>query len=244
MFVQCLGSGDAFASGGKLNSSFFIRSGSKKILLDCGASALIALKKQNLSAADIDIIVISHLHGDHFGGLAFILCEMIATGNRTKSLTIIGPEETEARTKQVLEYLFPGVSVKPDTPVNFLTYVSGQALELENIQLTAYPAAHSAATNPHCLRLRIDNTIIAYSGDTGWTDELLRVSMDADLFICEGSTWTTPVKQHMSISELLTHMHRIQAKRIVLTHLGEEAIRNIDEIPLTVAVDGMVLMDD
>jgi len=244
MFIQCLGSGDAFASGGKLNSSFYVRTASKKILLDCGASVLIALKKQGLTAAALDVIIISHLHGDHFGGLAFVLCEMIAMRNRTKPLTIIGPVETETRTIQVLESLFPGVRMQPDTPVAFITYTTGKPLDFEDIRVTAYRAVHSETTNPHCIRLQAENKIIAFSGDTEWTDELIRVSMNADLFICEGSTWTTPVKQHMSISQLLAHVHRMQVKRIVLTHLGPEALSNIDQIPLPVAEDGMVLLDE
>lgn len=244
MFVQCLGCGDAFGSGGRLNSSFFIRTKTRRILLDCGASALIALKKENLSAADIDIILISHLHGDHFGGLAFVLCEMIALGNRKKMLTIIGPEKTEERTRQALECFFPGVNLQPDTPVTFLTYTPEKELEFEPIKVTAYPAVHAAASDPHSLRLQADNTVIAYSGDTEWSDNLIRVSMNADLFICEGSTWETPVKQHLSIKEVLSQLPRIQARRIVLTHLGDVALNHADSLPLTVARDGMILMDE
>lgn len=244
MYVQCLGSGDAFGSGGRLNSSFYIRTKSKGILLDCGASTLAALKKQNLSAADIDIILISHLHGDHFGGLPFILCEMIAMGNRSKPLTIIGPQATKEKTMQGLECFFPGICMKGDTPVEFLTYQTAHVLEHASIQVTAFPAVHSPATNPHSLRVTADNTVISYSGDTEWSDALVRASMDADLFICEGSTWSTPVKHHISIKELLAQRHLIRAKRIVLTHLGEEALIHIGDIPLTVATDGMVLMDD
>ena len=244
MFVQSLGCGDAFGSGGRLNSSFFIRTKTKGILLDCGASVMIALKKQNLSGADIDIILISHLHGDHFGGLPFFLCEIIAMGNRKKLLTIIGPPDTEQRTRQVLESFFPGISLKEDAPVTFLTYVPEQVLEFQSLQITASPAIHSPPTNPHSLRLVIEGTIIAYSGDTEWSDTLIRVSMNADLFICEASTWKTPVKHHLSVREVLNQLHRIQAKRTVLTHLGEEALKHVHDIPLTIATDGMILMDE
>lgn len=244
MYVQCLGSGDAFGSGGRLNSSFYVRTKSKGILIDCGASTLAALKQQNLSVSDIDIILISHLHGDHFGGLPFILCEMIAMGNRTKTLGIIGPQATEERTMEVLECFFPGIHMKDDTPVEFMTYQAAQPLEYATIQVTAFPAVHSPETNPHSLRVAADNTVISYSGDTEWSDALVSASMNADLFICEGSTWSTPVKHHLSIKELLVQRHLIHAKRIVLTHLGEEALIHIGDIPFTVATDGMVLMHD
>ena len=244
MFVQSLGCGDAFGSGGRLNSSFFIRTKTQGILLDCGASVMTALKKQNLSGSDIDIILISHLHGDHFGGLPFFICEIIAMGNRKKPLTIIGPAATEERTIQVLEIFFPGVSMKKDTPVTFLTYVPGELLEIPSLQIKTYPALHAPATNPHSLRLVIEDSVIAYSGDTEWSDTLIDLSMNADLFICEASTWNTPVRHHLSVSAILGQLHRIRAKRTVLTHLGEEALKHVTEIPLTVAEDGMILMDE
>ena len=244
MFVQSLGCGDAFGSGGRLNSCFFIRTKTHGILLDCGASVMIALKKQHLSGADVDIILITHLHGDHFGGLPFFICEIIAMGNRKKPLTIIGPAATEERARQALEIFFPGVSVQEDTPVTFLTYVPKQMLEFQSLQITAYEAIHSPATNPHSLRLEIENTVIAYSGDTEWSDTLIDMSMNADLFICEASTWNTPVKHHLSVQTVMAQLHRIHAKRTVLTHLGDEALRHVNDIPLTIATDGMILVDE
>lgn len=243
MFIQCLGSGDAFGSGGRLNSSYYIRTTTMGILLDCGASALIALKKENLSANDIDAIIISHLHGDHFGGLAFVLCEIIAVGKRAKPLTIIGPDKTEERTRQVLELLFPGVELTAGSPVRFVTFTTDEVLQFESLSLTVYPAAHSPATNPHALRLVADGTTIAYSGDTEWTDTLISASMDADLFICEASTYNTGVRYHLSAERLLAELPRIRAKKIVLTHLGDEALKHIDAIPLTIARDGMILKE-
>lgn len=244
MFVKCLGSGDAFASGGRLNSSFFIRTRTLGVLLDCGASALIALKKARLSANDVDVILISHLHGDHFGGLAFLLCEIIATGKRTKPLTIIGPEGTREKTLVILDALFPGTELAPDAPVRFIHFTTEEVLAFETLQLTAFAAVHSPLTNPHSLRIVADGAIIGYSGDTEWSDTLLRVSMNADLFICEASSWNTTIRYHLSVKGLLAQLHRIQAKRIVLTHLGEETLKKIDHVPFTFAEDGMVLMDD
>ncbi len=45
------------------------------VLLDCGASSLVALKRLGLAPASIDVVVISHLHGDHFGGIPFLVLD-------------------------------------------------------------------------------------------------------------------------------------------------------------------------
>lgn len=242
MYIQCLGSGDAFGTGGRLNSSFFIRTRDHGILLDCGVSAPVALKKVNLSVDEIDLVIVSHLHGDHYGGIPFIICEKQVTGKGNRPLTVIGPEGTEDNVRQVLQCFFPGVKMTDASPVRFLTYTRQQNIYLDSIHIAAYAAVHVPATNPHSLRITAEGKVVAYSGDTEWNENLIRVSQDADLFICEGYAYSSPVRHHMWISRLLEHLNTISAKKIVLTHLGEEALKNAATIPLAIASDGEVLM--
>jgi ribonuclease BN (tRNA processing enzyme) len=148
MFVQCLGSGDAFGSGGRLNTCFYIKTTGQEILLDCGASTLGALKKEGMSAHQIDMILITHLHGDHFGGLPFILCEITALKARKKRLTIVGPPGLREKTLMVLQSFYPGVEVD-DRLVNFVTYEAKQTLRLGDVLVTPYQVIHSPESNPH-----------------------------------------------------------------------------------------------
>ena len=242
MVVKCLGCGDAFGSGGRFNTSYYLKTSSLGVLLDCGASTLIALKRENLSTDDVDVIVISHLHGDHFGGLAFILCEILALELRRKPLTIIGPEETKTRTEQALRCFFPGVEIKEDSGVEFVTYTKEEKLQFEGITIIAYPAIHSPDTHPHILRIEADDQVICFSGDTEWTEDLIRASQGSDLFICEASTYKTSVKHHMSVKQLLEQIKRIETKNMILTHLGEDVLEHLDQIPFAVATDGAFLM--
>lgn len=244
MYIKCIGSGDAFGSGGRFNTSYYIRENSSGILLDCGGSTLIGLKRESLSADDVDVILISHLHGDHFGGLAFILCEILALRKRGKTLTIVGPEGTESRTLQSLECFYPGVESTHDAPIRFVHYRTGETLQLGDLRLTAYRALHSPETNPHALRIETGNHVVAYSGDTAWTDELIKASEGADLFICEASGYQNPLKNHLTVKKISDEHNRLRAKRIVLTHAGEEVLRHLDDIALPVARDGEILMDD
>jgi ribonuclease BN (tRNA processing enzyme) len=71
MKITIVGSGDAFGSGGRFNTCFRIETLGRDLLLDCGASSLPALKAQGVDPNAIDGVLLSHLHGDHFGGIPF-----------------------------------------------------------------------------------------------------------------------------------------------------------------------------
>ncbi len=95
--VTFAGSGDAFGSGGRYQACIHIRSQDHPpFLLDCGATSLSALKARDLDPGEIAAVFISHLHGDHFGGLPFLILDGQFT-RRTSPLTVAGPPGTAAR---------------------------------------------------------------------------------------------------------------------------------------------------
>jgi len=107
MRLTIIGSGDAFGSGGRFNTCFFLETAKGKLLVDCGASSLVALKAQGLDPNEVDGIVLSHLHGDHFGALPFLLLDAQFLTRRERPLLIAGPPGTRTRLDQSLEVFFP-----------------------------------------------------------------------------------------------------------------------------------------
>jgi ribonuclease BN (tRNA processing enzyme) len=69
MRLTIVGSGDAFGSGGRFNTCFRVESVDAAVLIDCGASTMVALGARRMDPNRLDGVIISHLHGDHFGGL-------------------------------------------------------------------------------------------------------------------------------------------------------------------------------
>src|SRR5690242_10684844 len=112
MKVTFLGSGDAFGSGGRFNTCFFVETGSGNFLIDCGASSLIAIRKFGVDPNTISTIFISHLHGDHFGGLPFLLLDAQFYSKREAPLTLVGPPGFRERLAQAMELFFPGSLTK------------------------------------------------------------------------------------------------------------------------------------
>src|SRR6266571_4630932 len=109
MRVRFAGSGDAFGSGGRWQTCIHLSHPDQVMLADCGATSLAALKAQGLDPGAISAVAITHLHGDHFGGLPFLILDG-QFSRRTAPLLIAGPPGTAARLTQAMETLFPGSS--------------------------------------------------------------------------------------------------------------------------------------
>src|SRR5919107_4584453 len=105
--VRFLGSGDAFGSGGRFQTCIQVRSGEAHFLIDCGASSLVAMKHFGVDPSLVDIILLTHLHGDHFGGLPFFVLDAQYVSRRKKPLIVAGPPGLEDRVNEAMEALYP-----------------------------------------------------------------------------------------------------------------------------------------
>ena len=238
--LRVIGCGDAFGSGGRLNTCFYINAGVSRFLMDCGATSLPALKQHGVRIDDIDAILISHFHGDHYGGIPFLLLDA-AIHNRTKKLQIISPPGGKERIDSLLDLLYPGTPVLEKLDVQFLEYTADKVLNTAHFSVLAFPVIHSEKALPHGLRVEILGKVIAYSGDTSWTEALLPLSGEADLFICECNFFSTQVKGHMNYLELEKRLPEFSCKRMLLTHFDIEMLDRLGELKLGYLTDGMDL---
>lgn len=236
--VTIIGCGDAFTSGGQLHTCFSIKAPHTNLLIDCGATAYYGIKKQGIKIDDIDTIVISHFHGDHYGGVPFLLLEE-AVRNREKPLTIISPPTGKERITRLLDQLYPESNVLNKLNLIFKNYRIDGVLQADHLEIAAFPVEHAVDTLPHGLRLGVAGKIISFTGDTGWTPMLIELARDADLFICECNYYHSEVKGHMNYETLLVYDDQLLYKQLLLTHLGDEMIRHRDQIRHPCAHDGL-----
>ena len=225
MRLTVVGSGDAFGSGGRFNTCFHVAGETGSFLIDCGASSLIALRRSGVDPNAIGAIFLSHLHGDHFGGLPFFLLDAQVMSRRRAPLTIAGPEGLPARLRELQEALFPRSSeTRPKFELNLVELPAGERREVAGVAVTPVAMDHFSGTPSNALRLESEGRILAYSGDTAWTEALIAAARGADLFICEASFRGRKVSGHMDVDDLLAHLAEIGAKRTVLTHMGDEML--------------------
>src|SRR3989475_11509017 len=114
--VTVLGSGDAFGSGGRLHSAYLVETPRHTFLLDCGPTILQAFKRSGRDPGAVDFVLISHLHGDHFGGLPFLFMEYRFEEPRSRPLAVYGPPGTERRGRGPVPAAFEGIAPRAPPP--------------------------------------------------------------------------------------------------------------------------------
>lgn len=240
--VTFLGSGDAFASGGRFQTCFLVEGGGARFLIDCGATSLVALRRHGIDPNAIDAIVLSHLHGDHFGGLPFFILSGHLDDRRRNPLTIAGPPETRARLEALCEVLYPGMTgIELRFPLEIVEMAPGGAHRVLDMTVTPYEANHSPASNPSALRIEYGERIIGYSGDGAWSETLIEAARGADLWIAECNFIDRGVPGHMDFRTLSAGLDRLAAKRVILTHMGREMLAQVPSLPCEFAEDGMTV---
>jgi ribonuclease BN (tRNA processing enzyme) len=216
-----------------------LESDQDRVLVDCGASSLIPIKRAGIDPNEIALVLVTHLHGDHFGGLPFLILDGQFSG-RSRTLTIAGPPGVEERTNQAMEVLFHRSSGWPrEYRTRFIELPESIATSIGSVKVTPHPVVHSCGSPAYGLRVAMAGRTVAYSGDTEWTDSLLDVASGTDLFICESSTYDTPVKLHLDYHTLIEHRQQLGCARLIVTHMGPAMLERASELELECAYDGL-----
>jgi ribonuclease BN (tRNA processing enzyme) len=242
MRLQFLGCGDAFGSGGRFNTCFHVTAAATRFLVDCGASSMIALRRFGVEPNAIETIFITHLHGDHFGGLPFLILDAQLISRRTVPLTVAGPPGLRQRLHQAMEVLFPGSAAAPRRfRLEVIEVDAGVATTVNGVTVTPFPVNHACGAPPYALRLECDGKSLAYTGDTQWVDTLITAARDVDLFVAEAYFPERKVKFHLDWATLKSHLGEIRPKRLILTHMSAEMLARPIEDGYELASDGMVV---
>jgi ribonuclease BN (tRNA processing enzyme) len=242
-----LGTGDAFFAGGRHQAAYLIESpiasAEGNLLLDCGATALASLNRQNVRVESIDAIFLSHFHGDHIAGLPFLFLHYIYIAPRRRPLKIIGPPGVESRIRKLFQAMYADVAAEP-LPFTLEFFETSPQAEFScgGIRLHPFPVPHQEQPISLGCEIEAGGRKIVYTGDSGWTEDLIARAQNADLFICECSYFETRLPMHLDYLRIMENLDRFNAKRIILTHLGEEVLKQQQKVNVEMACDGLSIL--
>ena len=244
MRLTVLGSADAFSGAGRGNSCYLIEDRHGSVAIDFGPTAMRALTRFGKDPDEVDGVHLTHLHGDHFGGLHLLFIDARYRAGRTRPLLIAGPPGTKRAVRSWIALAWGRAGKRrPPFALEFAEYRPGTSHELLGRKVTVFAARHQSAPEVSTsLRVESDGHTVAFSGDTQWSDNLIPLSRDTDLFVCE-CTGATPTPKHLSWSELQPRLADLNARRILLSHLSDAARARIKprDRRVRLADDGMVV---
>ncbi len=246
MRAICLGSADAFNGGGRGNSCFLIEDAAGRFLVDCGPTALAALRRLGVAPSSIDLVAVTHLHGDHFAGLPFLFLAMeeIAPERRTP-VAVVGPPGARERIEAIWRLAYPEIAARGRPfALEVHEIAPGEAVEAAGRRFAALAARHGGP-EVVALSYRIDvagGRTVAVTGDTGPAAPLAALAKGADLFICEctfPAARARPGAAHLSVADVARLRPSWAARRVWLTHLSPASREEARSLPgVEVADDG------
>jgi ribonuclease BN (tRNA processing enzyme) len=190
----------------------------------------------------VDTVILSHLHGDHFGGVPFLILDG-QFKRRTRPLLVAGPPGVEKRVREAMEVFFPGSTrIVRKFETRFVELADRVAVEVGPVHVTGYEVSHASGAPPFALRITGEGKVVTYTGDTEWTESLVDAARGAHLFIAEALSYDKRIRYHLDLATLLEHRSRLDCRRLILTHMGEDVLARLDGLAVEAAEDGKQLL--
>jgi len=147
--VCLLGTGGMMPLPRRYLTSLLTRCNGSSLLIDCGEGTQVALRESGWSFNPIDVILVTHFHGDHVSGIPGLLLSM-GNAERTEPVTIVGPKGIE-RVVSALRVIAPELPFE----VNFIELTEqNESLTINDYVITAFKVRHNVVCYGYTLEIK------------------------------------------------------------------------------------------
>ena len=216
MELIVLGAHGTWPLAGGATSGYLVREDGFSLWVDCGSGTMANLQR-HIGMFDVDAVAISHVHPDHVVDLySYFFARMFSPERPPRHPLFTPPGLLE----QFVALLQDGAMEELRSTFDLVTIEPGGSFEAGPFRVETRPMAHPVPT----LGMRIvgNASVLAYTADTGPTEELAPLAMDADLLVAE-ATWQDDHEEaspiHLTARESGDLAARADARRLMLTHL-------------------------
>lgn len=216
MRLTVLGSSGTWPNPDTATSGYLVHEDGFNVWLDAGTGTLANLQ-HHIELADIDAIVISHEHPDHFVDLYPCFYARHYGEQGDPGLPVFVPTDF---TQKLADIVSIDSQVVMRTAFAFTEVAPGESFEVGPFRVTTAPMAHLGLPALG-FRIQSNGSVLAYTGDTGPTHHVDEIARDADLFLAE-ATWQDRddlLPFHLSARQAAVHAREGGAGRLVLTHI-------------------------
>ena len=184
MRLDCLGSGFAFSHGAYWSG--FLLDG--RVLLDCPPQTLPHLFRLDVPTTAVDLVLLSHEHADHIGGVDLFLLEERRAheegGGRERPLAIAGPQGIHDRLREIVGDS-SRLPERDDPRIEWFEQPGGSSFEWAGVHVECVAMDHAPGIDALGFRVRLPGGVVAYSGDTAYGEAVLSLAEGADMLIAE-----------------------------------------------------------
>ena len=227
-FVRVLGSADWHQTAHNDHSCYTV---SDRILIDACPSVVTQLQEAGVDPLDVHLVLVTHMHCDHYMGLAPLMHYWrVCRQTDLSGLTIAGPRETvQDYVDFTLRFVFRD---KLDACVTRMPRIlplgEGDTLHHAGYAVHVHEADHAVPARSYRLVHEESGRSVGFTGDTRYQQSLPGFFRDVDLLLHEVSLGAGPVDpvhnagcRHSSAQEAVRVCRESGARRLLLTHCYE-----------------------
>ena len=200
-----------------------------RVLIDAPPACNANLLKNNIDLNGISDIFISHLHGDHFIGLPFLLIEYMLL-DRATPLNIYGDHRLEKTIFDLLVLAYPDINTKEQIKKSnyvFHNINEYSEINIEDISIAPFDTEHSP--NSKGFVIKENKKKILFSSDTGMFEGLAKKIEECDEIIIDGTTFDLNIPGHINYMQIKKLAYQFNEKKFFVVHRGRYEVDLICE---------------